>query len=182
MATNKVNMGLGNALGMAYRAPEGTALPVSPMSTLDPAWESIGDVAEDGLTWGLGKDSTPLKNWAKRIVRVVGSGESGTIKAPFIDTTEKTLKTVFGDNNVTVTAADATHGNLVSVTVAPGVSAAPAAYLFLMKDGDDLMYVGTTSGTITEVDDITLNGEDNIAWNSTIESDGWTFVKDDGQI
>lgn len=181
MATNNTNMGVGRATGMAYRAPEGTALPATPSATLDAAWEEIGGVGEDGITWGTGKDATPLKNWAKKIVRVISSDESGSVKVPFIDTTEDSLKTVFGDDNVTVTAATAEHGKVVSVTVEPGVSAPPAAYLFLMKDGDDLLMLGTSSGTITELDDVSFAPGDAISWNSTIESDSWTFAKDDGQ-
>lgn len=181
MATNKTNMGIGRAVGMAYRAPEGTALPATPGETLAADWVEIGAVSEDGITWATGKDAEPLKNWAKRIVRVISSDESGSVQVPFIDTTEDTLKTIFGVDNVTVTPADSTHGKVVSVTVAPGVSAAPAAYLFLMKDGDDLLMLGTTSGTITELDDLNFAPTDAITWNATIESDAWTFAKDDGQ-
>ena len=181
MATNNTNMGVGRATGMAYRAPEGTPLPATPGETLAAAWEEIGGVSEDGITWGTGKDATPLKNWAKRVVRVIGSDESGSIQVPFIDTTADTLKTIFGDDNVTETAATAEHGNLVSVTVGPGVSAPPAAYLFLMKDGDDLIMLGTESGTVTTLDEITFAPNDAIVYNTTIESDAWTYCKDDGQ-
>ena len=181
MATNKTNLGVGLATGMAYRAPENTALPSSPMETLAADWELIGAVGEDGLTWALGKDDQPLKNWAKKIVRVISSDNNGSVKVPFIDTTADTLKTIFGASNVTETAATNTHGNITGVTIAPGVSAPPAAYLFLMKDGDDMMLVGTTSGVVTTVDDITFAPGEPIVWNANIESDAFTFIKDDGQ-
>ena len=181
MATNKTNMGIGRAVGMAYTAPENTALPATPGETLDPAWVEIGAVSEDGITWGTGKDAEPLKNWAKKVVRVIGSDESGNVQVPFIDTTEDTLKTIFGADNVTISAATATHGKVVSVTVAPGVSAPPAAFLFLMKDGDDLLMLGTESGVVTDLDDIGFAPTDAITWNATIEADSWTFAKDDGQ-
>ena len=44
-----------------------------------------------------------------------------------------------------------------------------------------MMLVGTTSGVITTVDDITLAPNEPITWNATIESDSFTFIKDDGQ-
>lgn len=181
MATNKTNMGIGRAVGMAYRAPENTALPATPGEALDPAWVEIGAVSEDGITWGTGKDAEPLKNWAKKVVRVIGSDESGNVQVPFIDTTEDTLKTIFGADNVTISTATAEHGKIVSVTVAPGVSAPPAAFLFLMKDGDDLLMLGTESGVVTDLDDIGFAPTDAITWNATIEADSWTFAKDDGQ-
>lgn len=181
MASNKANMGVGLSTGMAYRAPENTALPSTPSEALAADWQLIGDVSEDGLTWTVGKDNTPLKNWAKKIVRVISSDDNGAIKVPFLDTTADTFKTIFGDSNVTENAATAEHGNVFSVTVAPGVSAPPAAYLFLMKDGDDLLMVGTTSGVLTNLDDVTLAPGEPITWNATIESDAFTFAKDDGQ-
>lgn len=181
MATNKTNMGVGRATGMAYTAVAGTALPTTPAETLDPAWSEIGAVSEDGITWGTGKDATPLKNWAKQIVRVISQDESGKVQVPFIDTTADTMKTIFGAGNVTETAATATHGKIVTVTVEPGVSAPPAAFLFIMKDGDDLLMVGTSSGIVTDLDDVSFAPNDAITWNATIESDSWTFAKDDGQ-
>ena len=97
-------------------------------------------------------------------------------------TNKKTLETIFGSDNVTETAATSSHGKLVSVTVEPGVSASPMAYLFIMKDGDDMLMLGTTNGMLREVSDITMSPTDAIVWEATIEAASWTFVKDDGQV
>lgn len=181
MATNNVNLGIGLATGMFYTAASGTALPTSPMETLAADWSQVGAVTEDGITWATGKDSEALKNWAKEVERLAGSDEGGTVTAPLMYTTEATLKAIFGDSNVTTTVATNTHGNLVSVTVAPGVSASPKAFLFLMKDGDDMIMLGTSKGIIKEVGDVSFSPTEAITWEATIEAGSWTLVKDDGQ-
>lgn len=181
MASNKVNLGIGLATGMFYTAPAGTALPSSPLDTLAADWTEVGAVAVDGITWSIGKDSEPLRNWAKEIERLVGSDEGGSVQAPLMYTIADTLKLIFGASNVTEVAATASNGNITSVTVAPGVSSAPAAFLFLMKDGEDMMLLGTSKGIIRDVDDVTFSPTEAITWNSTIEAASWTFTKDDGQ-
>lgn len=182
MASNKVNLGIGNASGMFFTAPAGTALPTNGTEALSADWEEVGAVTADGITWSTGKDSDPLRNWAKEVERLIASDEGGTVTAPLMYTDEKTLKAIFGDDNVTVSAATATHGGVVSITVEPGVSASPKAFLFMMKDGDDLILLGTSKGIIREVGDITMSPTEAITWETTIEAASWTFLKDDGQV
>ena len=178
--TNSVNLGIGLATGMFYTAPAGTALPASPSTTPGSAWTDAGAITADGITWSTGKDSEPLRNWAKETERLVASEEGGTVTAPMMYTTEATLKTIFGADNVTVTAATTTSGKVISVTVEPGVSASPMAFLFIMKDGDDMLMLGTSKGIVREVGDITFTSTDGITWEVTIEAASWTFAKDDG--
>ena len=182
MASNKVNLGIGLATGMFYTAPAGTALPTYPSESLGADWVESGAITADGITWATGKDSEPLRNWAKEVERLVSSDEGGTVTAPLMYTTKKVLETLFGSDNVTYTAAAGSHGNVTSVTVAPGVSAAPAAFLFVMRDGDDVLMLGTSKGIVREVGDITFAPTDAIVWEATIEAASWTFVKDDGQV
>ena len=181
MASNDVNLGIGNASGMFFHAPAGTALPTYPGETLASAWEEVGAISEDGITLNTNKTFEKLKDWAKRIARLLPSDESGTVKAPVFDTTEESLKTIFGENNVTVTPAASAHGKLISVDIEAGNTPDPEAYLFLMKDGDDMLMIGTTKGYITEVGEVSFAPEDAITWETTISADKWTFMKDDGQ-
>lgn len=181
MATNNVNLGIGLATGMFYTAPAGTALPTDASASLT-SWTEVGAVTADGITWSTGKDSDPLRNWAKEVERLIASDEGGTVTAPLMYTTQKTLETIFGAGNVSVTAATAGHGNVISVTVEPGVSAAPAAFLFVMKDGDDVIMLGTSKGVVREVGDISFSPTSAIVWEATIEAASWTLMKDDGQV
>jgi uncharacterized spore protein YtfJ len=180
MASNKVNLGIGKASGMFYTAPAGTALPTDSSSALT-SWVEAGAVTEDGITWSTGKDSEPLRNWAKQVERLVAGDEGGTVVAPLMYTEQKTLETIFGAGNVSVAAATSAHGKVTSVTVEAGVSASPMAFLFVMKDGDDLIYLGTERGIVREVGDVSMSPTEAIVWEATIEADSWTLIKDDGQ-
>ena len=100
-----VKLGLGLATGMFFHAPAGTALPTYPAEALDSAWEEVGDVSDAGITLATNKSTTVLKNWANVVKRVILTDHSETIQAPIMDTTEESLKTVVGDDNVTTTAA-----------------------------------------------------------------------------
>lgn len=181
MASNNVNLGIGLATGMFYTAPAGTALPTSPLDTLTADWTEAGVITADGADWDSGKDSDALRNWAKEVERLVSSDEGGTVQTSIMETTKRALEVIFGASNVTYTAADPSHGNITSVTVAPGVSAPPMAFLFLMKDGDDAMLLGTSKGIVRDLDTVGFKPTDAIEWGITIESASWTFTKDDGQ-
>lgn len=186
MATHDVNLGIGNyaesgITGMFYHAPAGTALPTSPSETLAAAWVEVGAVSEDGISFNSNWSFDKLKDWSKRIRRTLPGDETGTISAPVIETTEESFKTIFGANNVTVTAATATHGKLISVDVTATNTPDAEAYLFLMKDDDDMIMIGTSEGYITELAEVSFQPDSAITWNPTISADKWTIMKDDGQ-
>lgn len=183
MATNKVNLGIGNASGMAFHAPANTAAPAYPGASLAGTdWEEIGAISEDGISYGLNYSKDAIRNWALEIERLKNSDGDATIQAPFIDTTEEVFNTLFGEDNVTVTAATTSHGKLISVEIGPDTQTEGEAFLFLMKDGDDMISVYTPKGFITSVDDIDFAPDDAITWNATISSKSWTVTKDDGQV
>ena len=181
MASNNVNLGLGRATGMFYHAAAATALPDFPTDTLNNAWKEVGAISEDGITLATNRDLTPLRNWAKAIERLLPAEQGATVQAPIIYTTEESFKALFGASNVTVAAANGTHGKLISVDLAADTLPDKEAYLFIGKDGDDTFMVGTTAGWITSVDDVAFAPDDAITWTATISADTWTIMKDDGQ-
>lgn len=182
MASNDTKLGLGRATGMFYHAPAGTALPSSPADTLAQAWVMVGDVTEDGITLTTDKTTENLKNWALVIKRVIMTEHSETIQSPLMDTTEEVLKTCLGAANVSTTAASASHGKLVSANLSSNALPPEEAFLWIMKDGDDLMMIGCTRGQIMSMDAVTFAPADAIKWTPTITAlgDGFQFVWDDG--
>ena len=171
-------LGGGLATGMFFTAPKGTALPATPGTTPDASWVLVGDISSDGITLTR-PNGDVVRNWALDPVRKVNT-ENGKITAPIIDTTKKVLETLYGADNVDYTAATSAHGNITSVTLSPDVSAEPAAYLFLMKDGDRLSMIGTTNGLITNISDTNFVGTDIVTREAEIEGT-WTVAYDDGQ-
>lgn len=182
MSVNETKLGGGYASGMFYHAPAGTTLPAYPGETLDPAWVHVGDVTEDGISWATGRSYTPLKSWALEIKRMLPSTDPQTIKVPIMDTTEEVFKTIFGASNVTVTPANGSHGEVITVDTSSLNTPTEEAFLFIMKDGDVMSYLGTTSGFISALDDVAFKATEGITWNATISSSAWAYVQDDGQI
>lgn len=173
MANNDVNLGLGLATGMFFQAPAGTALPAKLSDELSSDWEEIGDVTSDGITLTLDKSSDNLKNWANKIKRTLLSDHSETIQSPVMDTTEDSLKAVFGESNVTV-------GDNIRVNLSASELPEPKAYLWLMKDGDDMLAIGCSQGQITKVENVSFAPNAGITWTPTItaQGDGFEFIKE----
>ena len=183
--TNNVNLGIGNSAdsgvtGMFYYANADTALPASASTAPGTGWTEVGAISSDGITYNPNRTFDDLKNWAKKIERQLPSDKAATVTAPIIYTTEEVMKILFGESNVTVTAASSSHGKQISVNMDNTLLPDPKAFLFVMKDGDDMMMLGTKKGFISELGEISFQSDEAITWEATIKGD-WTFMKDDGQ-
>ena len=175
-------LGIGLATGMFYHAPAGTTLPSYPGEALSASWKLVGDVTQDGITLTTDKSVENLKNWANVIKRVIMTDHSETIQSPLMDTTAEVLKTVLGKDNVTETPANGAHGALVTANLSNGSLPEAEAFLWLMKDGDDLMYIGCKNGQVTSVDNVSFAPGSSINWIPTITAleDGFVFMTNDG--
>lgn len=183
MASNDTKLGTGLATGMFYHAPAGTALPSYPGETLPAAWKHIGDVTEDGIELANEKSVELLRNWAHVVKRAVAKDHTETIKSPIMDTTEESMKTVLGEANVAKVNATATHGKLLNVNLSAGDVPEAEAFLWLMKDGDDMMAIGCTRGQVTKVENVAFKPGEAVTWTPTITAlgDGFKLIIDDGQ-
>ena len=164
-----VKLGLGLATGMFYHAPAGTALPTDPTAAIPNTWTHVGDVSDAGITLALNKSATNLKNWANKIKRVIMTDHSETIQAPIMDTVEEALKTVVGASNVT------TASGVITVNLSDGDLPEQEAFLWVMKDGDDMIMIGCSYGQVSAVDNVTFAPGAAINWTPTI-----TAMGDDG--
>lgn len=161
-----VKLGLGRATGMFYHAPAGTALPTDPTAEIPSTWTRVGDVSDAGITLALEKSTENIRNWANVIKRVVLTEHSETIQTPIMDTTEESLKVVVGEDNVT--SANGT----VTVSLSSGSLPDEEAFLWVMKDGDDMIMIGCTHGQVTAVDNVTFAPGSAINWNVTVSAMG----------
>ena len=181
MPTNEVKLGAGLATGMFFHAPKGTALPTYPTEELAEAWKEVGFVSQDGITWHHGRSGEPLKDWSNTIRRILDSTDDKTVAVPIISTVKEVLQTIFGADNVDETAATTGHGKLLKISSADGIMSGEEAFLFIMKDGDDTIALGTEAGFISALDDITFAPGSPITWNATVNMSDWTLILDDGQ-
>lgn len=145
-------------------------------------WRIIGDVTHDGITVATDKSVNNIRNWANVIKRSTLSEHTETVQVPLMDTTEDSLKVVVGSSNVSVTAATLTHGKTIDVNLSSGSLPDPEAFMFVMKDGDDVMAVGASKGQITAVDNVTFAPENTINWVPTITAldGGLHFISEEG--
>lgn len=163
-----VKLGTGLSTGMFFHAPAGTALPSYPSEDLAAAWVEVGDVTDTGITLSTSKSTQNLKNWANKIKRVIMTDHSETIQSPIMDTTEEALKATLGADNVTVTAATTGHGKKVAVNLSADDLPEPEAFLWLMKDGDDMIAIGCTKGQVSSVENVSFAPGSGITWTPTI--------------
>lgn len=171
-----VKLGLGLSTGMFYHAPAGTQLPSSLSAQLDSAWTHVGDVSDAGITLALNKTVTNIRNWANVIRRIILTEHSETVQSPIMDTEAEAFKAVFGEDNVTVSGTKTTV-NLSDDNLPPA-----EAFLWLMKDGDDMIAIGCEYGQITAVDNVVFAPGDVIKWTPTITAigeDGFQLIMDE---
>ena len=162
MATHNVKLGIGDVSGMFYHAPAGTVLPTTATATLPATWKEVGYVSQDGLTVSINATTEGIKDWANRIVRMVVTDSDETAQASVITTTEETLATVLGEDNVAAAGGTITAG-LSLATLPP-----EEAFLFRMKDGDDMIIVGCTKGQVTSLENLSFQPGSAISWTPTI--------------
>ena len=162
MATHDVKLGIGDVSGMFYHAPAGTALPATADATLDAAWAEVGYVSQDGLTVSISASTDSIRDWANRSVRFFVTDSEETAQSTVITTTQETLETVLGADNVTA-SNDTVTASLSLATLPP-----EEAFLWRMKDGDDMIIVGCTKGQVTALDSLSFQPGSAIAWTPTI--------------
>lgn len=162
MATHDVKLGIGDVSGMFYHAPVGTALPTTADATLDAAWTEVGYVSQDGLTVSVSATTDSIRDWGNRSVRFFVTDSEETAQSTVITTTQETLETVLGADNVTA-SNDTVTASLSLATLPP-----EEAFLWRMKDGDDMIIVGCTKGQVTALDSLSFQPGSAIAWTPTI--------------
>ena len=170
--THDVKLGIGDASGMFYHAPAGTALPTTADAVLPGTWKEVGDVTQDGITLSKDMSVENIKNWANQVKRNYMSEHTETVQAPLMSTTEESLKTVLGEENVTVS------GNNIKVNLSAATLPPEEAFLFRMKDDDDVIIIACKKGQVTALDSISFAPSGAITWTPTITAldDGWEMI------
>lgn len=151
-------------------APIGTAIPTDATTALVAAFKSAGYIGEDGLTESADRSIEKVKAWGGDVVKVLQTDFSTTYKFTFLETLNAdVLKTVYGDQNVTTTAATASKGTLQAVKVNADVLPA-RVFVFEVKDGLAKIRIVVPNGQITEVGEITYSDGEVIGYEVTIEA------------
>lgn len=157
------------ATGGILGAPLGSTTPTDTVAAVDAAFEPHGYVGEDGLSMAIAKSIEKIRAWGGDTVRNVQTEHDVTFTFTLLETSEASAKAVFGDANVTVTAADTTSGNKLDITVTSD-PLPEKAWVFDMKDGKKRVRVVVPNGQITETGDTQFVHSNATGWECTLEA------------
>jgi hypothetical protein len=118
MASNNLNVYAGEPLatGTCLVAPLDTDGPTDAVEALDAAFLDLGHIGEDGFTETVDRSIEKKKNWGGSTVKTLQTDFTITIKFKLLESLNATvLKTIWGEDNVVVTAASDTAGERVYV-------------------------------------------------------------------
>ena len=156
------------ATGGVLVAPPGTALPTDASTALAAGFVATGYIGEDGVTQTIGTDTTPVVAWGGDTVRTIQTSHDLTYSFTFLENNALVLKAVYGDDNVTTTAATLSTGTLNAILV-NSTELPNKEYALEVKDGDALVRVVIPDGQITEVGDVVYSHSEAIAYEVTIK-------------
>lgn len=87
--------------GAVWVAQEGTTVPTDAISELDPAFECVGYVSDEGMTNAGGRTSENIKAWGGNIVLSPQTEKTDTWAGTFIESLNVVLlRQVYGPDNV----------------------------------------------------------------------------------
>ena len=137
-------------VGAVATAPLGTALPTDARTALAGTYTTGGYVSEDGISLSLNRTLTTLKDWSQASIRKAISEFDGTVQCAFIQVDEFAAKEMFGTSNVTKTAANATHGELLKIEIGAELPT-EKVWVWSMKDGNRRVRVILPNAQVTEI-------------------------------
>lgn len=102
--------------GGVWVAPVGTALPTTEVATLNVAFKTPGYITDDGLKRTEDRKTDELHAWGGDTIFVTLNGVDAKLEVAFAEyLNAETLKLIYGDSNITVTAAGPSAGTKTAI-------------------------------------------------------------------
>ena len=92
--------------GAVAVADVGVTPPTDARTALGSDWDDGGYVDENGISLAVTRNTTPIRDWSKSVVRNLLTEYNGAVNCNFLQVDEFSAKRMFGEDNVTVSAAD----------------------------------------------------------------------------
>lgn len=144
------------------------AEPSSATSALT-GFTAAGYIGEDGVTETNERSTDRIRAWGGDTVKVVQTEHNVSYQFTFLETLNAdVLKAVYGEDNVTTTAATVSSGTLHEVQI-NSATLPHKSYVFEVKDGDAKIRIYVPDGQITEVGDVTYSDSEVIGYQVTVE-------------
>jgi hypothetical protein len=166
----KVMQGLPVVTGGVLVDLVGTAALPTSASAATTGFTALGFVADSGLTESRSRTTDKTKAWGGSVVKVAQTEYSETYQFTLYETLNSDVqKVVNGDSNVTITAATASTGTLMSIKrnkdVLPKLQ-----WIFDMKDGDAKDRLVVPLGQITAIGDVVYSDSGVKGYPVTVEA------------
>lgn len=178
---SKVVQGKPSVIGGAFYGPTTTAAPVDGTTALAVGFLGLGYISDDGLSETLDRSTDKKKAWGGDVVKIVQTEFGATIKLTLIESLNSdVLKAVYGDGNVSTTAATASKGTEHKVKVNSSVLP-KKSWVFEIRDDPAKIRIYVAIGQVVEVGEITYSDSDLTGYEITIncfpDANGDSFVK-----
>lgn len=150
--------------GAIYSAPLGTKLPNDAITALDPAFQSLGYISEDGMTNSNTPETDNIKAWGGQVVATVQTEKADSFAYTLIEALNVyVLKEVYGDENVSGT---------LETGIAIKANATPMEEHSLVADmimsGGVLKRIVIPIGKVSEVGEIVYKDDEASGYETTI--------------
>jgi hypothetical protein len=179
--SSKVVAGKPQVLGGAFFAPTATVGPTDGTTALNVAFIGLGYIGDDGLSETVDRSIDKKKAWGGDVVKIVQTDFGAQLKLTLIETLNAdVLKAVYGDANVTTTAATASKGQEFKVLVKSDVLPRKS-WVFEIRDDPAKIRIYVPLGQVTEIGEVTYTESDLTGYEITIDcfpdSSGNSFTK-----
>jgi len=142
--------------GAVLRADLGIALPTSATATLNAGFDTDpGYIDENGLLISPTRQTTPIRDWSRQVIRNVLESFDGKVSYSHLELSAAAMKIFAGDDNVTVTPANGSHGAQLAMAL-NGNEMPHYEWVFKIKDGIKKAMVVLPDANVTEQGNIAL--------------------------
>lgn len=156
--------------GGVYVAPLGSTLATDATTPLDAAFVSLGYIGDAGIVEPAGRTNTTQKAFGGDIVKVLQTDFAVTYQLTLIELLNADVtKAVYGNGNVTVTAASASAGNTLAIKI--NAETLPhQVFDFEVMDDETAVRIVIPDGQIITVGDVTYSDSAIVAYPVTIQA------------
>lgn len=166
-----VSVGKPKIGGAIYRAPLSASLtiPTDVSTALAADFKCLGYVSEDGVTNSNAITTEKIKAWGGDTVLTPITEKDDTFKFTLIEVmNEDVVKAVYGDDNVTVTAASGSDPKTIAVDVNNDEQPECTWVIDMVLRGGHLKRIVIPDGKITEIGDIVYKDDEAVGYEVTV--------------
>lgn len=147
--------------GGVWVAPVGTALPTDETTALNAAFKTPGYITDDGLKRTEGRDTDDVKAWGGDTILVTQNGVEAVLEVAFAEyLNAETQKLIYGDANVTVTAATPTEGTKTVIAGKLGTPSPQKAWVVEVFSGVAVGRLVFPIVQVTETEDVSYKDDE----------------------